>query len=91
MDYVVFENLPEWIEGYSVWEADKPVMLLQYGGNQADGSWVFQWVAPPEQYLCEHWYYQWQSGGFSNQANIVTVSEQGEESIKGIEYDGEPL
>jgi len=58
MEYVKGGNLQKFIEGYAIWEADRPFMLVQYGG--VGDAAVFLWAIPVEQYLCEQVGYQWE-------------------------------
>ena len=88
-EYVKGGNLREFIEGYAVWEADKPVMVVQYGG--VGDAAVFLWAIPVEQYLCEQVGYQWEDVTSRLVAHLLIAAE-GEQGVVGeVEYNGEKL
>ncbi len=89
MEYVKGGNLQEFIEGYAVWEADRPFMLVQYGG--AGDAAVFLWAIPVEQYLCEQVGYQWEDVTTRLVANLL-IAAGGDMEVAGkVRYNGREL
>ncbi len=86
MEYVKGGNLQEFIEGYAVWEADRPFMLVQYGG--VGDAAVFLWAIPVEQYLCEQVGYQWEDVTTRLVANLL-IAAGGDMEVAGkVRYNG---
>ncbi len=102
-----FDYLNDWnppnirsIRGFSVWKADKPVMVLQYsysapwdGANEYDPFYF--WVVPVEQYTKGTVFETPARVRYSkNYFNLLAISDPNDESkqgLKSIKIDGQPV
>ncbi len=89
IDYVSGGDLSEFIEGFAVWQSDKPVMVGQYGGV---GAKTLMWAVPLEQYLCEHFGYAWEyKGGELPRWTLIVQADSNEQVLQNIWYNGQKL
>jgi hypothetical protein len=90
----------ESIRGTSVWEADKPVLLLQYSysanwdnGSEFDPFYIV--VTPQEQYISATVFQTPANSAFvTNWFNIIAVGDSNDlegTKLKSIELDGKPV
>jgi hypothetical protein len=103
-----YEEINQWgglgavesIRGVSVWEADKPVLVLQYSysanwdkGTQFDPFYIV--VTPQEQYIQATVFQTPSNSAFAtNWFNVVAVGDSNDaagEKLKSIVLDGKPI
>ncbi len=102
-DYAVAGDQIDWISGYAVWEATKPILVVPFGGpgenivvgeDELYGP-TFLWAIAPEQYVCEHYFYiRPGQGPLTSREHLLhlLVAAGGDvEKIRSIRVNGEAL
>ncbi|MBU3678238.1 MAG: T9SS type A sorting domain-containing protein [Candidatus Kapabacteria bacterium] len=89
------------VEGFSVWEADKPILLMQYSCSSTwDGDQILDpfmmCIAPEEQFSSEAVFTTPTMGQFSRHylslvVKVDTTDPNLEENLKSIAIDGQPV